>query len=108
MHKREDIDWSWGGRCARLFGAIWGEFSSFGVDDKTIRHIKPKIRKKFDLQFKPRPEDFDDASEAFVTDVKKVAKVVGCNEDEIESLEDTIYDSLSFNFQDWNEGGGGN
>ena len=97
MH--DELDMSYAGKSARVFGRIWGQMRDMGLSDK-IDNMKPTIRKELDRLFKPEPSDFEAAEGDFIDAVLDYMEAVNTTQVQRDIMELALEDTLRFNFYD--------
>ena len=99
MAYEKELDMSYDGKSARVFGRIWGQMRDMGMGDK-ITNAKPTIRKELDRLFKPEPDDFEKAENDFIDTVLDYLEAVGATQVQRDIMEIACEDTLRFNFFD--------
>ena len=100
---QDELDMTYAGKSARVFGRIWGQMRDMGLSDK-IDNMKPTIRKELDRLFKIEPDDFEEAEGSFIDTVLDYMEAVNTTQVQRDIMEIAVEDTLRFNFYDGKDG----
>ena len=95
----DELDMTYSGKSARVFGRIWGTMRDMGMSDK-IPNAKGIIRPKLDECFKDEPANFECAECDFIDTVLDYIEAVGASDTQSKIMELALEDTLRFNFYD--------
>lgn len=95
----DELDMTYKGKSARVFGKLWGTMRDIGLGDK-IDGAKQIIRPALDRGFKHGDIPFEDASEEFLDVVLDYLDVSDATVSQIKLMELAVDDALSFNFDE--------
>ena len=94
-----EIDLSYKGKSARVFGALWGAMKASGFDDNQISTLKPIAWRTLDECFVAE-YDYTEARDRFTDAILDGLEAFGANDAQLATIERALFETLKFNFDE--------